>query len=186
MRPPQRKYPGIARHDVRTTGPTAPPRWRSRAVSGAFAAVFIALTVRAFWVQGINDAFYREQGDLRQVRDWPMHASRGRILDRNGRPLAVSLPTRTLFIDASSLDERVSQQQIDALARLIDADPGEIAKIYAAHRGFAYLKREVPVDVAERAMRLDLPGLFAQEDYRRYYPEGEIAAQITGFTGAEG
>lgn len=186
MKSQERKYLGIARHNVQTTTLTQPPRWRSRALSGAFAALFVALTVRAFWVQGVDDAFYRHQGDIRQVRDWPMHASRGRILDRDGRPLAVSLPTRTVFVDASNLDERVSQQKIDALSRLLDIAPADIENIYAAHRGFAYLKHEVPVDVAERAMRLDVPGLSMQEDYRRYYPEGEIAAQITGFTGAEG
>ncbi|WP_250481063.1 penicillin-binding protein 2 [Caballeronia sp. GAOx1] len=161
-------------------------RWRSSVLSGGFAVLFVALILRAFWVQGINDAFYRQQGELRQVRDWPTHASRGRILDRNGLALAISSPTRSLCVDASGTEERVSQQQIDALARLIDIEPTAIEQIYAAHRGFAYLRREVPPDVAERALRLGLRGLFAQDDYRRSYPEGEIAAQITGFTGQDG
>ncbi len=153
-----RKYVRLSKHGVQDS---APPRWRSRAVSGAFAAVFVVLTVRAFWVQGINDAFYREQGDMRQVRDWPMHASRGRILDRDGRPLAVSTPVRSLCIDASGSDERISPQQTNVLARLLDMDPADIDRIYAVKRGFAWLKREVLLDVAERAMRLGIPGLFA-------------------------
>ncbi len=115
-----------------------------------------------------------------------MHATRGRILDRDGRPLAVSTPVRSLCIDASGIDEPISRQQTDTLAHLLDVDPADIARIYAAKRGFAYLKRDVPVDVAERAMRLDVPSLFAQDDFRRFYPEGEIAAQITGLTGVDG
>ncbi|WP_371884375.1 peptidoglycan D,D-transpeptidase FtsI family protein [Caballeronia sp. S22] len=148
--------------------------------------MFVALIARAFWVQGINDAFYRQQGELRQVRDWPLHASRGRILDRNGLALAISSPTSSLCVDASGTDDRISRQQTDALARLVDVEPATIEQIYAAHRGFAYLKREVPPDVAERALRLSISGLFTQDDYRRSYPEGEIAAQVTGFTGSNG
>lgn len=76
--------------------PHSLPRWRSRAVGAAFAFGFLILAGRAVWVQGINDGFYRKQGELRQVREFNIHAMRGRILDRDGRALALSLPTRTL------------------------------------------------------------------------------------------
>ncbi|WP_309932353.1 penicillin-binding protein 2 [Caballeronia sp. LZ032] len=147
---------------------------------------FAALTVRAFWVQGVDDGFYRKQGDIRQVRDLPLPASRGRILDRNGRPLAASIAVRSLCIDASGDNARISPQQASTLARLLDLDAADVMRIYAAKRGFAYLKREVPVDLAERVLRLGVPGLFAQDEFLRSYPEGEIAAQVTGFTGTGG
>ncbi|GJH17496.1 penicillin-binding protein 2 [Caballeronia novacaledonica] len=178
-----KKFVSLSRH---TLAPKAPARWRSSALSGGFAVLFFALIARAFWVQGINDAFYRQQGELRQVRDWPLHASRGRILDRNGLSLAISSPTRSLCVDASGTDDHISRQQVDALVRLVGVEPAVIQQIYAAHRGFAYLKREVPPEVAERALRLGIPGLFTQDDYRRSYPEGEIVAQIIGFTGHDG
>jgi len=160
--------------------------WRSHAVGGAFAVAFVVLTVRAFWFQGVDDEFYRAQGAIRQVREWPLQASRGRILDRDGRPLAASIPVRSLCIDASDDNAHISPQQADTLGRLLDVNPADISRIYAAKRGFAYLKRQVPVDLAERVLRLNMPGLFAQEDFRRSYPEGEIAAQVTGFTGLDG
>ncbi|WP_250535733.1 penicillin-binding protein 2 [Caballeronia sp. AZ10_KS36] len=160
--------------------------WRSHAVGGAFAIAFAALTVRAFWVQGVDDGFYRKQGDIRQVRDLPLPASRGRILDRNGRPLAASIAVRSLCIDASDENARISPQQASTLARLLDLDAADVTRIYAGKRGFAYLKREVPVDLAERVLRLGVPGLFAQDEFRRSYPEGEIAAQVIGFTGTGG
>jgi cell division protein FtsI (penicillin-binding protein 3) len=147
---------------------------------------FAALTVRAFWVQGVDDGFYRKQGDIRQVRNLPLPASRGRILDRNGRPLAASIAVRSLCIDASDENARISPQQASTLARLLDLDAADVTRIYAARRGFAYLKREVPVDLADRVLRLGVPGLFAQGDFRRSYPEGEIAAHVTGFTGTGG
>ncbi|SAL87687.1 peptidoglycan synthetase FtsI [Caballeronia arvi] len=161
-------------------------KWRSHAVGGVFAVAFLALAVRAFWVQGVDDAFYRKQGDIRQVRDLPLHASRGRIFDRNGGSLAASIPVRSVCVDAADEEVGISSQQADTLARLLGMNQADILRIYAAKRNFAYLKREVPVDIAERALRLDIPGLFAQEDFRRFYPEGEIAAQVTGFTGLDG
>jgi cell division protein FtsI (penicillin-binding protein 3) len=137
------------------------------------------------WVQGINDGFYRKQGELRQVREFGIHAIRGRILDRDGRALAVSLPTRTLWMDADGTGT-VSAGQSRALGKLLDIDADRIAAIAASHKSFVYLKRQVPVDVAQRTMLLDVPGVYSQPDYRRYYPEGSIVAQVTGFAGVDG
>lgn len=80
----------------RPTDPNTLPRWRSRAVGAAFSLGFVVLATRAMWVQGINDGFYQKQGELRQVHEFSVHGIRGRILDRDGRALALSLPTRTL------------------------------------------------------------------------------------------
>ncbi len=77
----------------------------------------------------------------------------------------MSTPVRSLCIDAFGSGERISPQQTDVLARLLDMDPADIDRIYAAKHGFVWLKREMPLDVAERAMRLGIPGLFAQQDY---------------------
>lgn len=165
--------------------PHALPRWRSSALGAAFSLGFLVLAARAAWVQGINDGFYRREGELRQVREFGTHATRGRILDRDGRTLAVSLPTRTLWMDAGGGDT-VSPDQASALGKLLGIDSGWIGTVAASHKSFVYLKRQVPLDVAQRAMLLDVPGVYAQPDYRRYYPEGSIAAHVTGFAGVDG
>ena len=146
---------------------------------------FLVLAARAAWVQGINDRFYQKQGELRQVREFSIHAMRGRILDRDGRVLAVSLPTRTLWMDARGADT-VSSDQASALGKFLDIDADWIGAMAASHKSFVYLKRQVPLDVAQRAMVLDVPGVYAQPDYRRYYPEGSIVAHVTGFAGVDG
>lgn len=73
----------------------------------------------------------------------------------------------------------VSSDQASALAKLLDVDAGRIDAIAASHKSFVYLKRQVPLDVAQRAMLLNVPGVYAQPDYRRYYPEGSIVAHVT-------
>lgn len=77
----------------------------------------------------------------------------------------------------------VSAGQSRALGKLLDMDADHIAAIAASHKSFVYLKRQVPVDVAQRTMLLDVPGIYAQPDYRRCYPEGSIVSQVTGFAG---
>ena len=104
-----------------STRPGRLPRLRSRVVGGAFSIGFAVLAARAMWVQGINDGFYQKQGELRQVREFPIHAMRGRILDRDGRALAVSLPTRTLWMDAADGDA-VSFEQASAVGKLLGID----------------------------------------------------------------
>ncbi|MGP8434207.1 peptidoglycan D,D-transpeptidase FtsI family protein [Paraburkholderia fungorum] len=146
---------------------------------------FLVLAVRALWVQGINDGFYQKQGELRQVREFGIHAIRGRILDRDGRALALSLPTRTLWMDAAGTDT-VSADQASALGKLLDINVDRIDAIAASHKSFVYLRRQVSLDVAHRAMLLDVPGVYAEPDYRRYYPEGSIVAHVTGFAGVDG
>jgi cell division protein FtsI (penicillin-binding protein 3) len=150
-----------------------------------FATAFAALGIRAFWVQCINDGFYQSQGDKRQVAEFTLHASRGRIFDRNGRLLAVSLPTRTLWIDARDVDN-VPTDKMRPLATLLGIGVGRIERLYGEHRAFAYLQRQVPLSTAQAALRLRMPGLFAEKDYRRFYPEGQLASHVTGFVDVDG
>ncbi|MFC0401615.1 peptidoglycan D,D-transpeptidase FtsI family protein [Paraburkholderia rhizosphaerae] len=154
-------------------------------MAATFALAFVALALRAFWVQCVDYGFYQWQGNLRQMRDFQIHAMRGRLLDRDGRPLALSLPTRALWIDSSDVDD-VPLNKVSAVASVLGLDAKHVSALFAAHRSFAYLKRQVPDAVALRAMRVDLPGLYMARDYRRFYPEGGIAAHVTGFAGVDG
>lgn len=150
-----------------------------------FATAFTMLVARAFWVQCINDNFYQCQGAMRQVRDFALHAQRGRILDRNGSLLALSVPTRTLWIDAHDV-AKLPSAKAGALAGLLGLPAAHIESLYREHRAFAFLQRQVPLQTAQAALRLGIPGLFADSDSRRVYPEGKLSSQVTGFVGADG
>ena len=160
-------------------------RLRSALLGATFALAFFTLIARAFWVQCINDGFYQLQGDIRQIRDFTVHAARGRILDRNGHILAMSLPTRALWVDARDVP-KVAKSKLASVAALLGIDSSRVEDVYREHRTFAYLRRQVPLATAAAVMRLDIPGLYAERDYRRFYPEGQIAAHVTGFAGVDG
>lgn len=175
---------GLRQSEVLSSSTYSRFRLRSALLGGAFGLAFAALGVRAFWVQCVNDRFYQLQGDIRQIREFTVHAMRGRILDRNGNILALSLPTRSLWIDAHDVPG-VPQSKLASVATLLGISSTRIEDVYREHRAFAWLKRQVPVATANAAMQLDVPGLYARRDYRRFYPEGSITAQLTGFAGLD-
>jgi cell division protein FtsI (penicillin-binding protein 3) len=142
----------------------------------------LALVWRAVDLQVMNRDFLQDQGDARHLRALTMPAHRGMITDRNGEPLAISTPVDSIWVNPKELVlERDRWRQ---LARLLDMDVAELRDRLAqrADREFVYLKRHVDPALAQRVMAMEIPGVSLQREYRRYYPLGEVAAHLVGFT----
>lgn len=159
------------------------PAWRAHLVMGLLMVGSIALVARSLWLQGINKEFLIGQGESRYERVIEMPATRGRILDRHGDVLAISTPVKSVW--AIPEDARLSPAQTRELAQLLETDPRELTRRLAATRDFVYLKRRIPPDIAARIADLKLPGIHFQNEFRRYYPTGEVTAHMLGFTGNE-
>lgn len=168
-----------------TTDVTAKlPGWRATALFGALLAGLAGLLGRGVYLQGIHDDFLQEKGNARYSRVIEVSAHRGKISDRNGGPLAVSTPVESVW--ASPTDVEANPQQIRKLAKILGLNTDELKKRLAdTGRDFVYLKRLLPPDQVEKVMDLGLPGISLQREYRRYYPAGEEAAQVLGFTGQD-
>ena len=77
----------------------------------------------------------------------------------------------------------MTKEQAQRLGRLLNINAAELKKKLAdTNREFVYLKRQIPPDEAARVVALGIPGVFLQREYRRYYPAGEVTAQLIGFT----
>lgn len=159
------------------------PVWRARLVLGVLLAGSLALVGRSFYLQGINKDFLIGKGESRYERVIEISATRGRILDRNGDVLAISTPVKSVW--AIPEDAKLTPAQARKLAALIDIDAREVTRKLASERDFVYLKRQIAPDVATQIASLKLPGIHFQNEYRRYYPAGEVTAHMLGFTGAE-
>ncbi len=160
------------------------PAWRSRVVITLFAAAFVVLIGRAFYLQKMNEKFLQKEGAARYSRIIEVPANRGRILDRKGEPLAVSTPVRSIWVVPSEFE--ATPAQLSQVARVIDLHPREISKrIGAAENDFAYLRRQVAPEVADRLDALGIAGVFHRREYRRYYPGGDVMAHMLGFTGRD-
>lgn len=137
---------------------------------------------RAVTLQVTDKQFLLNQGQARHLRVVSLSAHRGMIRDRHGEPLAISTPVESVWVNPQVLGSE--QDRIPELARMLSLKSGSVKRILAgrADREFTYLKRHVSPDLAERVMALEIPGVYLQREYRRYYPEGEVAAQLLGFT----
>jgi cell division protein FtsI (penicillin-binding protein 3) len=141
-----------------------------------------ALIVRAIDLQVVRKDFYQEQGDARFLRDMPVPVSRGTIYDRNGEPLAVSTPVDSIWADPGKLLENGERlpQLADALG--IDADVLRQRLQQRADKEFVYLKRHLNPDDAAAIIKLGIPGVASQREFRRFYPTGEVMAHVLGYT----
>ena len=126
--------------------------------------------------------FLQDQGDARTVRTEPIPAYRGVISDRNGEPLAVSTPVASIWINPRHLSKE--QDRWDELADVIGMSRADLsAKIIKnSHRGFVYLRRHLSPRQADEILALEIKGVNAQREYKRYYPAGDVAAHLVGFT----
>jgi len=159
------------------------PLWRSRLLLVLIAGGFLVLAGRAVYLQGLNNDFLQQKGESRYSRVLEISANRGRITDRHGEALAISTPVKSVW--AIPEEVQYSSQQRAKLAALLELPPQEIDKRLNESTSFVYLKRQIPPEVAERVSELHIPGLFQNREYRRYYPGGEVMAQVLGFTGAD-
>ena len=160
------------------------PVWRARFVLIVFVAGFAVLVGRSVYLQAMKTDFLQEKGEARFSRVLEIPATRGRVLDRNGEALAVSTPVKSIWVIPA--DVQASAQAKRRLAQLLGLDARELAnKLAETDRDFVYLKRQVSPDTAERVDALGIPGVYEQKEYRRYYPAGEVAAHLVGFTGVD-
>ena len=142
----------------------------------------VALIARAINLQVMETDFLQDQGESRFLREVDMPTTRGVISDRNGEPLAVSTPVDSVWVNPGELLQ--VPEQIETLARVLKADADDIERklTQRSSKEFVWLKRRLHPEVAAQIRELKIPGVFLQKEYRRFYPAGEVAAHLIGFT----
>ena len=128
--------------------------------------------------------FLQDQGDARSIRKEDIPAHRGLITDRHGEPLAISTPVTTLTADPRQMQNSASAADIEKLAAALDMQVSQLQGRLNRYRNksFMYLARQLPTPEADRILDLRIPGVSARQEYKRFYPAGEVTAQLVGFT----
>ena len=156
--------------------------WRFRVVLGLLALMVGAIAWRIVDLQVVDRAFLKGQGDARSVRHIPIPAHRGLITDRNGEPLAVSTPVTTLWANAKEMQQ--AKAQWPSLAAALGQDPKVLSERLQAqaNKEFIYLVRGLTPEQGQSVLDLKVPGVYGIEEFRRFYPAGEVTAHMVGFT----
>ena len=107
------------------------------------------------------------------------------ITDRRGGPLAISTPVVSICANPQLLE--LDGDKLAMLARRLELRVGDLKKRIQRYRNkeFMYLARQLTPPQAQAVLDLDIVGIFKREEYKRYYPAGEVAAQLVGFTGID-
>lgn len=160
--------------------------WRFLLVATVVILVFSVLVARAAYIQVIEPDSLIEQGDNRTKRTRYTQTSRGIITDRNGEELAVSVPVRAIYADPKIVHEQGGFDDLrrwQALADVLGQDLHTLRqRLSNPSRRFVYIQRQVSPAMASYVEQLDLPGIYLRNESRRYYPAGEVSAQLIGFT----
>jgi cell division protein FtsI (penicillin-binding protein 3) len=129
--------------------------------------------------------FLQSQGDIRTIRTVPLVANRGLISDRNGEPLAVSSPVKSIWVNPQEIGAQHSEIERLAMELGLDSDSLLASIERNARQEFLYVKRRQAPAEAERILALDIDGVYEQQEYQRFYPQGEVAAHLVGFSNVD-
>jgi cell division protein FtsI (penicillin-binding protein 3) len=166
-------------------------RWRFALLCGGILLALAGLLSRVAWLQVVNPDRLVKEGDMRSLRVQSVPSSRGMISDRNGRPLAVSVPVSAIWADPKEVNAQGGigyDSRWKALADALSLPLDQLSsRINANPKGrFVYLARQVNPAVSDYIQKLKLPGIHLREESRRYYPSGQVTAHLVGFTNIDG
>ncbi|NIG77380.1 peptidoglycan glycosyltransferase FtsI [Cedecea sp. NFIX57] len=162
-------------------------QWRFGLLCVAITGSLVFLLGRIAWLQIISPDNLVKQEDMRSLREEPIEVPRGMIEDRNGKPLAVSVPVEAVWADPKTVMEKggvLVNSRWQALASALHVPLSEIAtRIHSNERGrFIYLARQLDPQQAQYIDKLNIPGIALRDESRRFYPAGRVGANLIGFT----
>jgi len=170
---------------------------RARLILGGLLSLYVLVVLRAFQVQVLGVKEIRDRGAKQYGSAIPLIPKRGVIVDRTGTELAVSIATKSIFVQPAKL--RDPARTADLLAPRVSRPASTLRKLFAGEKGFVWVRRQMPSTAAEEAVRevkqalssLDpatrgkpsaVEGIGTVEEPKRFYPNRELAASLVGFT----
>lgn len=158
--------------------------WRMMTVGGLLLSGLVLVAGRAFYLQGLNTDYLQGKGDAVANRNLTLPTHRGQVSDRHGQLLAISTPVESLW--ARSVELKLTREQQAHLAKVLGMSARELsAKLARKTHGEFSLRRPVTPEQAVNIAAMGAPGLYLRREFRRYYPAGEVAAHVVGFTNVD-
>ena len=167
--------------------PSAPiPRLRFVTLIGILLVWVVLIAARLVWLQVFRHAEYAEREFRQQDHTFQIAPRRGMLYDRDLQPLAMTVLVDSIYAVPGEIADKDSTAA--QLARIVHVDPSDrytsardIDGRLHRSRDFAWVARKVDADVAARVRGLNLKGVYFQKEFKRYYPDNDLAAQVLGY-----
>ncbi|MGH3320225.1 MAG: peptidoglycan D,D-transpeptidase FtsI family protein [Streptosporangiaceae bacterium] len=160
------------------------PIRRLRVALLLFGCVLTIFCGRLVQLQTVDAAAYATQAKQQRLRTIALPAPRGDVTGAHGHTLATTVDARDIYADPTLVDD--GQATAEKLGPLLDIPAKQIEEQLRTPGRYVVLKRQVSPKLARRVLSLDLPGIGAQPDSKRVYPNGKLAANLLGFVGRDG
>ncbi|PIR17655.1 MAG: penicillin-binding protein [Deltaproteobacteria bacterium CG11_big_fil_rev_8_21_14_0_20_49_13] len=154
-------------------------RLRIKIVTGVVCVMFFMVSARAIELHCIKNSALKWIANKQYQAVIPQSLRRGRILDRNGKELAVSLPVPSIYADPRMVS--LTDEERALLGSSLGIDEKDLASKLKQGKKFVWLKRTVDNETLQSLKGLQ--GIFSIEESKRFYPNGELASQILGAVG---
>ena len=144
---------------------------------------FLVICGRLVWLQVIQYGDYTQRAAKQQQRSIEVSPVRGNIYDRRGNELAMTVSVDSVFAVPSEVPDIHSAAQV--LGRVLKADASDIESRMRGSRAFAWVARKIDNATSARVRAMNLKGIYFQKESKRFYPKGELAAQVLGYVGLD-
>jgi cell division protein FtsI (penicillin-binding protein 3) len=152
---------------------------------------FVAIGLRLTWLQVVKHAKWVGIAARQQQGAFEVAPRRGVLYDRNLKEMAMTVQVDSVYAVPTELGEN-REEASQILSRIVHVDPTDrftsqhqMLARFNASRGFAWVARKVDPETAQRIRELNLKGVYFQKEFKRYYPDGELAAQVLGYVGTD-
>jgi cell division protein FtsI (penicillin-binding protein 3) len=145
---------------------------------------FLAISGRLIVLQVLDAPSLDEAAAKQRLRTIELPGERGRIFDRDGGDLALSVPARTVYAQPRLIGDPAGTAR--KLAPLLGQPAKTVLGRLRSGAAWTYLARKIPVANGQAVAKLDLPGIGVLSDTMRRYPSGQLASQVLGFVGTDG
>ncbi|PKN17568.1 MAG: penicillin-binding protein [Deltaproteobacteria bacterium HGW-Deltaproteobacteria-6] len=161
-------------------------KFRLASILAIFLILFIALLSRAFQLQVLSGEKLKRLAVRQHITTLPIQSERGMIYDRNGEKLAMSVLADSVCADPTRINDQVKVSR--QVAAILNLDQSTVFKRISEPKSFCWLARKISQQQAAQVEAADIEGVFLIKEPKRFYPNGQLAAHLIGFSGfdAEG
>lgn len=143
----------------------------------------VGLCVRLWYLMIFHSEEYAAQAQELHERERSIKAARGIIYDRNGVILADNKPVCMVSVIHSQITD--PERVISVLSEVLEISEETVRKRVEKVSSIERVKANVEKETADYLRSFELDGVMVDEDYKRYYPFGDLASRVIGFTGGD-